>query len=121
MSAPCLYGPKLPGEITIDLAGREPAGLVAAFGSQRWRAQPPVRVQRLRDGQHFQCKCVANFKGFRREDQSARGASALERWDALRADEGGRDSGQRRGPTSAPTHRLRSAASTSATTTGSFS
>ena len=36
MSAPCLYGPEPPGEITIDLAGREPAGLVAAFGSSAW-------------------------------------------------------------------------------------
>ncbi len=33
MSAPCLYGPEPPGEITIDLAGRVPAGLVAAFDS----------------------------------------------------------------------------------------
>ena len=44
MPAPCLYGPEAPGEITIDLAGREPAGLVAAFGSAAWTAQPPVRV-----------------------------------------------------------------------------
>ena len=50
-----------------------------------------------------------------------RGASAFERWDALRTDEGGRNGGQRRCPTSAPAHRLWSAASTSVTTTGSFS
>ena len=50
-----------------------------------------------------------------------RGASAFERWDALRTDEGDRDSVQRRWPTRAPAHRLWSAERTSATTTGSFS
>ena len=35
MPAPCLYGPEPPGEITMGLAGRVPAGLVAAFGSRR--------------------------------------------------------------------------------------
>ena len=34
MSASCLYGPETPGEITMGLAGRVPAGLVAAFGSE---------------------------------------------------------------------------------------
>jgi len=34
VSAPCLYGPETPGEITMGLAGRIPAGLAAAFRSE---------------------------------------------------------------------------------------
>jgi len=45
MPAPCLYGPEPPGEITMGLAGRVPAGLVAALGSEPRTAQPPVRVR----------------------------------------------------------------------------
>ena len=59
MSAPCLYGPEPPGEITMDLAGREPAGLVAAFGSSAWTAlAASTSPGGSGAASHCQCQCV---------------------------------------------------------------
>lgn len=122
---PCLDGPDSPDRHN-GLGRPERAGLDAPSPfPQGWVrvVPPPCEDSREAGGVavHEPCKCVVTSKGSRSEDQSARGASAFERWDDLRADEGGRDSGHRGCPTSAPAHRLWSAVSTSETTTGSFS